>query len=73
MSWVEKIIAEEPCGNMSHFHYTGEEIIRCRDCKWFKENATPDDDVRPHFCKKLGIDLKDGNGFCSWGERKDGR
>lgn len=45
-----------------------EEIVRCRDCQGFVSNATTDE--YPHFCTKLGIDLKDGNGFCAWGERR---
>lgn len=48
-----------------------EEVVRCRDCETFHENATPNDLARPHFCSKLGIDLEDGNGFCKWGV-KDG-
>lgn len=52
------------------------EVIRCKDCKWYKESKllAPD-----KFCFRL----KDGNGnhvgynfvpndFCSHGERKDG-
>lgn len=43
-------------------------IVRCRDCVWFRRNATPHDTVRPHFCAELGIDLVDGDGFCAWGK-----
>ena len=48
---------------------TDQPVTRCRDCKTFKRNATPHDPEYPHFCVKHGIDLKDGDGFCSWGER----
>ena len=48
-----------------------EEVVRCRDCSWFHENATLEDRDYPHFCHQHGIDLEDGNGFCKWGERND--
>lgn len=47
------------------------EIVRCQDCSWFHENATLEDRDYPHFCHQHGIDLKDGDGFCKWGERRD--
>lgn len=72
--WKEKIIREEPYGignELMHFHYTGEEIVRCRDCEhfgMFKPNkrykAAPS-------CCKFQITLPDSDGFCAWGERKD--
>lgn len=49
---------------------TDERIIRCRECKWFRENATPHDtDGRYNFCTQFGFDFKGSNGFCAWGER----
>lgn len=47
-----------------------EPIVRCRDCKGFKEDATPHDDTMPHFCSVLGIDLEDGDGFCKWARKR---
>lgn len=44
-----------------------EHVVRCRDCKSFREDATPHDHERPHFCGLHGIDLSDGDGFCAWG------
>ena len=46
------------------------EVIRCKNCFWFNENAMPNDEDYPHFCHKLGIDLKDGNGFCAWSHKE---
>lgn len=47
----------------------GEEIIRCRDCKYYASNM--------HECMRLG-EWDDSlwftveqNDFCSWGERED--
>lgn len=49
-----------------------EEIIRCRDCKWFRENATPHDpDGRDNFCTQHGFDFEGDNGFCAWAERSE--
>lgn len=47
-----------------------EEIVRCRDCKGIRANATPYNRERPHWCVTLGIDLADGNGFCAWAKRR---
>lgn len=47
-----------------------ETLVRCRDCEGFNKNATPHDDTMPHFCSLLGIDLKDGDGFCKWARKR---
>lgn len=49
-----------------------EQVIRCRDCENFIQDFVPDGyfDEYPHFCKKLGIDMEDDNGFCAWGRKK---
>lgn len=44
-----------------------EKIVRCRDCKWFLVDERYDNACR-WFCRSL----KDDNGFCSFGERKEG-
>lgn len=48
---------------------TSQEVVRCRECRRFVENATPNDDEHPHFCTKHGIDEVVPDGFCAWGER----
>ncbi len=55
----EKII------NTANMEYTGEEIIRCKDCRFSVKNAT--------YCNISGIDWQDAepNGFCAWAERKE--
>ena len=40
------------------------EVVRCKDCKCFKENK----DWRRHCC--LFGAIVDGDDFCSYGERK---
>lgn len=41
-------------------------VIRCRDCKFFATN------IHGSYCKKSITTLSDSNGFCAWGERKEG-
>lgn len=57
-------------GHEGHW-LTGEEVVRCRDCKAFLEGATPNDVEQPHFCTLHGTDLAEPDGFCAWGERMD--
>ena len=54
-------------GHEGHW-LTGEEIVRCRDCKNFASDELGD------FCTLMDFeDVKPmGDGFCSWGERRDG-
>ena len=67
----ERIVATD--GLEGHW-YTGEEIVRCRDCR----HAEPDDSGRSYYegmlwCSELGGDDSmpvKPNGFCAWGERK---
>lgn len=46
------------------------EVVRCRDCAAFLENATPNDREYPHFCTLHGTDLAEPDGYCAWGERR---
>lgn len=72
-------MAEYVCDIQEHEHMTAElneireEIIRCRDCKWYAEVPCEHDVsnilytcTRADFCMPSG-----GNGFCSWAERDD--
>lgn len=49
----------------------GEEIIRCKDCKYYRESqwviATDVSDVCTFFSDGVKVEP---NGFCKWGERK---
>ena len=60
----ERIVATD--GHEGHW-YTGEEIVRCKDCKHFASDELGD------YCTLL--DFEDvnpmDNGFCAWGERRD--
>lgn len=59
-----KIVESEYC----------EEIIRCRDCKYFNESGECENDIwdvaygegYPYVAG-----AGDGNGFCAWAERVD--
>jgi hypothetical protein len=50
---------------------TGEEIVRCRDCKHYVEDPTPIDPGWPMMCEDSGRDMLNPDGFCAWGERRD--
>lgn len=64
-------LKDEPISGMYRIELSDEEIIRCFECKWFKENASPDDpDGRYHFCVKHGFIFEYDNGFCAWAERR---
>lgn len=61
----EWIVADD--GHEGHW-YTGEEIVRCRDCMHYREHingcAEFGDEARGEFANV------EPNGFCAWGERK---
>lgn len=67
----ERIVATDD--HEGHW-YTGEEIVRCKDCRYFTPKGTirfPDGSVNEDYCDffrayKLQID---SNGFCAWGVR----
>lgn len=59
--------------------YTGEEIVRCRDCR----HATISSFGHIKYCEKFVLPDEDGYGaepqvmlpldfYCAWGERKEG-
>ena len=54
-------------GHEGHW-LTGEEIVRCRDCKRFSGY-----ELEPHlgYCERYDLQEVRGNGFCAWGERRD--
>lgn len=55
----EQAIAATLGGDFVH-----EEIVRCRDCKWFHW----DDSGR--WCAQSLVRRSDPDGFCAWGERR---
>lgn len=70
----ERIVATD--GHEGHW-YTGEEIVRCRDCKHsFKDGALCN--LFASWIPVAGGDEYaelpadvEPNGFCAWGERRD--
>lgn len=63
--------------SMCEMYKTAEEIIRCRDCKYFR--IEPWDEVLaaqygapPMICERTGdMDDVEPDGYCAWGERGD--
>ena len=51
-----------------HYGTLHEEIVRCRDCKFYDE----DDGYGNYGCTLLDFGTKDmADGFCSWAERRE--
>lgn len=49
---------------------TGEEIVRCRDCKHYVRDPEPIDPGWPMMCDDTGRDMVEPDGFCAWALRK---
>ena len=47
-----------------------EEIVRCRDCKWFGEDKSDHEYRSGWWCDRLDFDTIE-YGFCHLGERRD--
>lgn len=61
----ERIVATD--GHEGHW-FTGEEIVRCRDCVYYEQDGIADSCTLFDFsmdCQYMQ------NGFCAWGERRD--
>lgn len=57
-------------GHEGHW-FTGEEIVRCRDCIYYVQDPDPIDPGWPMMCERTGDDMVEPYGFCSWGERRE--
>lgn len=56
-------------GNDGHW-LTGEEIVRCRDCKHFGLDQSEHEFREKWFCSWWRTDLAKPDTFCAWGKRK---
>lgn len=65
----ERIVATD--GHEGHW-YTGEEIVRCRDCEYKRRawNGHKPNFTSHFFCAYTGGHEVEPDGFCAWGERK---
>lgn len=73
----EYIGYKDPIGNgMFNMGLTDEEIVRCRDCKWFRQHhqLSPFGDYYDYnTCGQIdGITVRaiEPDGYCSWGEKR---
>jgi len=48
-----------------------EEVVRCRDCGWFKQDGSDHEHRSGWWCKWWGTDLVRPDKFCAWGKRRD--
>lgn len=47
-----------------------EEVIRCRDCKWFGPDRSDHEYRSTWWCDLWSNDRVNPDGFCSWAERR---
>jgi len=68
---LEKRVAELESILLNVYGYklTGE-IVRCRDCIYYKQDPDPIDPGWPMMCERTGDDMVEPYGYCAWGERK---
>lgn len=60
----EKIVVTDV--HEGYWYETGEEIVRCRDCRHYTE----DEDEYYHYCGSW-CEQVEPDGFCAWGERRN--
>ena len=61
----ERIICNDNGGELR------EEIVRCRDCEWYKPfHSFVGEQLDEGICKKLDYEVGEG-GFCAWAERRE--
>ena len=48
-----------------------EEVVRCRDCIYYKQDPDPIDPGWPMMCERTGDDMVEPFGFCAWGAREE--
>jgi len=48
-----------------------EEVVRCRECGWFKPDSSDHEHRSGWWCKWWGTDLARPDKFCAWGKRRD--
>jgi len=71
---IEKFGIEET--TVYGYHFTGEEIVRCRDCEYYHDGTNNGRRYTEPHCLAIGelaygalFDV-DENDFCSWAKRK---
>ena len=47
-------------------------IVMCGDCIYYVEDPEPIDPGWPMMCERTGADMVEPDGYCAWGERKEG-
>lgn len=57
-------------GHEGHW-LTGEEIVRCGDCRHYDQNDDPSEVYPDRYLCDLMANFLHPDGFCAWGERRD--
>lgn len=66
----EVIVAIDPIGEGLAHHVMREEVVRCRDCKHWRETPMADGSKGHRRSGVMTFVEPDPDGFCSWGERR---
>ena len=61
-TYTEHVYQEYSCGSFVDPLHQREEIVRCRDCRYYSEYQD--------LCERLqpGMLVMEADGFCAWGE-----
>lgn len=51
-------------------HEQREEIVRCRDCRYYESVPEDSGDWCGYWTDRVYADVR-GSGFCAWGERRE--
>ena len=72
--WIRKLGRDCTAGEIVHDLRQLEQPVRCKDCKWWKEETEYDWDGETELTQQLCTE-HDGyfepDDFCSWGERRE--
>lgn len=70
--WAEGIPAVEYLKVRDAMHARKrEEIVRCRDCRYYDQNDEPSEVYPDRYLCDLMANFLHPDGFCAWGERRD--
>jgi len=66
---MSEYIIKDDYGLIAKWKDRPQEVVRCRDCKYYE--AAPEDsgDWCGYWTDRLYADVR-GSGFCAWGERR---
>lgn len=67
---IEAVNYDGKGNDLCNMWVTDEEIVRCRDCKWYVKDPDPVDPGWPMMCDLTGQQMVSASCYCSWGDRR---